>query len=128
MKAILLRVGIDSGKYAGEWNAPCNPANRDFVYVPVPAGNRFKDPSLDEYYVENITLALDVFSQRNQCHEVLPESLKSESAHLDPDFSSCRLSYGNSYNHKGKPLNEFCKEDGERYVIFYNSRSYAVKV
>ena len=118
MKVIMIRVGIDRGEYSGEWNAPCNPENGDFLYIPVPAGDRDEDPSLDGYYADTIASAIDKFSQRNHSHVSLPEWIKNESAHLDPDFCSCRLSYGNSNNNKGKALLELTTGD---IVIFYNS-------
>ncbi|MDE0185821.1 MAG: hypothetical protein OXP71_10280 [Candidatus Poribacteria bacterium] len=127
-KAIMIRVGIDSAsaKRAGidspteKWNAPCNPENREFVYVPDPA-HPPKDPSLDGYYQNIITPALKQFGRDNNCHISLRNWVCNESAHLDPDFRSGYLSYGNTYNNKGKPLKEFCEEDGDRFVIFYNS-------
>lgn len=118
MKAIMIRVGVDSGEHSGEQNAPCNPENGDFLYVPVPAGDRYEDPSLNAYYADTIAPAIEAFSQRNHTQVCLPEWIKNDSAHLDPDFRSCRLSYGNSANNKGKALLELAAGD---IVIFYNS-------
>ena len=118
MKAIMIRVGVDSGEHSGEWNAPCNPDNRDFLYVPVPAGDRYEDPSLNPYYADTVVPAIEGFSQRNHTQASLPVWIKNDSAHLDPDFRSCRLSYGNSTNNKGKALLELAAGD---IVIFYNS-------
>ena len=126
MKALMIRVGIDSGKNGGRWNAPCNPKTDDFVYVPVPAGDRCKDSSLNRYYDKDITKALDEFSQRNHCHDVmrLPKFkrferwVKNESAHLDPDFRKGYLSYGNSVGRRAEAMLELERGD---FVIFYNS-------
>lgn len=107
MNAILLRVGVDSGKYAGEWNAPCNPESGDFVYVPVPAGDRPEEPSMKSHYADIISPALERFSADNDCHKPLRRKLKNSPAHLNPDFRAGHLSYGNSlYNESGPPTDE----------------------
>lgn len=124
MKAIMIRVGID--KSSGGWNARCNLENRDFVYVPVPSEAGYADPSMDRYYAEDVTEALERFSTRNQCHVSMPASLRGKSAHLDPDFRVGYLSYG-SYPiiegsgkkyQQGVAMRELSPGD---YVIFYNS-------
>lgn len=128
MNAMLLRVGIDSGKYAGKWNAPCNPESGDFVYVPVPAGDRPEEPSMNRHYADKIARALEKFSADNDCHISLPNKVKNSPAHLDPDFRVGCLSYGNSlHNESGPPdgramaLMKLGDAVGERFVIFYNS-------
>ena len=128
MNAILLRVGIDSGKHAGEWNAPCNPESGDFVYVPVPAGDRHEESPMKTYYADIISPALERFSVDNYFNISLPCWLEDDPAHLDPDFRVGRLSYGNSlYNESGPPdgraiaLKTLGDAVGERFVIFYNS-------
>lgn len=129
-KAIMMRVGIDS-KY-GAWNAPCNPANGDFVYVPVPSGKRVpesrdEDSLLAGYYGNDIAADIERFSARNdnqKClhdyREHLRRGLADKSAHLDPDFRSGYLSYGNSND--GDIRAEAIKglRPGD-IVIFYNS-------
>lgn len=130
--AVLIRVGIDQS--LGNWNAPCNPENYDFVYVPVPSGDRVnenqtdEDPSLAGYYANEIFQDIQRFSVRNNnprslenYRKRLGRGLAQQSVHLDPDFAACRLTYGNTDNDKGKTLKEFCRGDGERFVIFYSS-------
>lgn len=114
----MIRVGIDSGVSGGSWNAPCNPVNRDFVYVPVPSRGRYTDPLLDRYYAENIAAAVREFCQRNRCQVSIRKGLENESAHLDPDFCSRRLSYGNSLDNRAKEMLTLVAGD---FVIFYNS-------
>ena len=111
MKAVMIRVGIDSDKDNGAWNARCNPENGDFVYVPVPGEEQYQDSILDGHYANIITPALERFSAKNNYHISLPDRVMRRSAHLNPDFRVGYLSYGdtcknygNEYNSKGKAL------------------------
>ena len=125
MEVIFMRVGIDSKN--GKWNAPCNPKNRDFVYVPVPVRNEPEDSSLGEYYANDLALDIERFSARNHNLKCLEDyqkrlcnGLADKSAHLDPDFRSCRLSYGNSNGSDGRAISMSKLVPGD-FVIFYNS-------
>ena len=77
--------------------------------------------------------ALDEFSQRNHCHDVmrLPKFkrferwVKNESAHLDPDFRKGYLSYGNSVGRRAEAMLELERGD---FVIFYNSMNSIKKL
>ena len=113
MQAILIRVGIDSTTKSGLWNAPCNPKNGDFVYVPIRETNRTR--GMKRHYDNQIIPALDRFSERNNHTISLPPYLLYEPMHLDPDFNY--LTYGDT-ERRGKPLLKFVADD---LVIFYAS-------
>ena len=115
MQAILIRVGIDSTTDSGKWNAPCNPKNGDFVYVPIRETNRTNALGTKKRYDNQIIPALDKFSERNNHTISLPPYLFDEPMHLDPDFDY--LTYGDT-ERRGKPLLKFVEDD---LVIFYAS-------
>lgn len=111
MRALLVRVGIDQA--FGKWNAPVDPATREFVYVPIP--DKGLRAGLETPYLM-VRAALDEFaSTRNvdagTCE--LPEALAGQQMHLDPDFST--LTYGDTAT-RGKALAGFEPRD---IVVFY---------
>jgi hypothetical protein len=78
-KARLIRVGIDSSY--GEWNAPVNPDTCEFVYVPIPEDNKYKQirPGYERNYHQ--------FRDACRCFEVIfPDRLLEKFTHLDPVF------------------------------------------
>lgn len=115
MNAYLVRVGIDSTKESGGFNAPMNPETKEFAYVPIieqrtPVGNlnrtfqEFKDPC------SKLGLSL-------------PSRLWDMNAHVDPDFSE--LTYGDvdgidihthKNNYRGRPLRIIQEND---ILVFY---------
>ena len=111
MKSILIRVRADHS--FGKWNAPCNPDNNDYVYVPIPQESENQN-GLEKYYSDLVVPALSEFSLRNQCEVNLPDHLLDQRMHLDPDFN--HLSYGDT-NNRGKRLLDFGEND---VVIFYS--------
>lgn len=113
MQAILIRVGIDSTTDSGKWNAPCNPKNGDFVYVPIRETDRANAPGMRRYYDDHIIPVLDKFSERNNHTISLPPYLLNERMHLDPDFDY--LTYGDT-DRRGKPLLKFVEDD---LIVFY---------
>ena len=113
MQAILIRVGIDLTTESGNWNAPCNPKNGDFVYVPIKETDRANVLGMERHYANHIVPALDRFSERNNHTISLPPHLLNERIHLDPDFGY--LTYGDT-DRRGKPLLKFVEDD---LVIFY---------
>jgi hypothetical protein len=113
MQAILIRVGIDLTIESGNWNAPCNPKNGDFVYVPIRETDRANAPGMERHYANHIIPALDRFSERNNHTISLPPYLLNERMHLDPDFDF--LTYGDT-DRRGKPLLKFVEDD---LVVFY---------
>lgn len=114
MKALLVRVGIDSGKKSGGWNAPVDPVN-EFAYVPI----REEEP---EKVIPEYKRTYKQFKET--CKELgkpLPPKLINNNtyAHLDPDF--CNLTYGDideidGRNHRGSPL---LKLDEDDRLVFY---------
>ena len=90
MKALLVRVGIDSSTKSGHWNAPVNPRTGEFVYVPIredeSGGEKKIRPGYETYYDDQFKGACQNLGVK------LPEKLYGECAHLDPDFRY--LTYG----------------------------------
>ena len=115
MQAILIRVGIDLTTESGNWNAPCNPKNGDFVYVPIKETDRANVLGMERHYANHIIPALDRFSERNNHIISLPSHLLNKRMHLDPDFDC--LTYGDT-DRRGKPLLKFVEDD---LVIFFAS-------
>ena len=113
MQVILIRVAIDQS--CGHWNGPCNPHNRDFVYVPIPQMNRANVPGLEKRYTYCIAPALQAFSKRNGYDVPLPTHLRGQRMHLDPDFDY--LTYGDTAS-RGRRLLKFVEDD---VVVFYGS-------
>lgn len=104
MKALLIRVGIDS--VYGNWNAPVNCNTREFVYVPIPEYKRIH-PGFERPYRE-----FCIHCKKMGVH--IPEQLlRYESTHLDPDFNN--LTYGDEGS-RGEPLWDL--EDGD-LLAFY---------
>lgn len=109
-QAILIRVGAD--QTFGQWNAPCNPATGEFVYVPIPQ-NKPNAEGLARQYHPVISSALETFSARNGVDVRLPNQLLGRRMHLDPDFDY--LSYGDTAI-RGRRLLGLREND---WVVFY---------
>lgn len=108
MKALLVRVGIDSTTKYGGWNAPVNPSTGEFAYVPIPETSEvysgYEKP-YEQFKIPCRKLGVDI-----------PKRLFSyKSAHLDPDFSN--LTYGDE-GKRGKRVWELEEDD---IVAFYAS-------
>lgn len=110
-KAILIRVAVD--QTFGRWNAPCNPATGEFVYVPIPQ-DRANAPGMARGYHAIVGPALEEFSRRNATDVRLPAWLRDSRMHLDPDFD--HLTYGDTVT-RGRRLTSFEKHD---LVVFYS--------
>ena len=116
MKAILVRIGVDSS-YGG-WNAPVDPETHEFVYVPIPEnhGTRF-EPGCDRRYEElrptlrqfAQAVGVDLFKDLRCPHELLARSM-----HLDPDFE--HLTYGDDGDRRGSHIRELEEDD---LLVFY---------
>lgn len=117
MKALLVRVGIDSGGKSGGWNAPVDLVTDEFAYVPI----KEEDPE------EVIPKYKRTYEQFKVVCKELGKPLHSKFfmknntyvPHLDPDF--CNLTYGDIYEkggkrHRGKPLLELQEDD---LLVFY---------
>ena len=84
MDGLLLRVGIDSTRENGGWNAPCT-KDRRFCYVPIPDLNSSgRGTSFDHTYDEFKPFVAAI-------GDGWPEHLAG-TCHLDPDFA--HLTYG----------------------------------
>ncbi len=114
MKALLVRVGIDSGLKTGHWLAPVN-SNNEFAYVPI----------LEEEPEEVVQECRRTYENFKAICKELGKPLPMNDntcAHLDPDFSE--LTYGDidcvdatdGNNHRGKPL---LKLDGGDLLVFF---------
>lgn len=112
MKALLVRIGIDSGKKSGGWNAPVNSEN-EFAYVPIP-----EDPTI-QIETDYRTGYKGFFEPCERLGKRLDKEFASKTSHLDPDFSE--LTYGDidekgGSNHRGSPL---LKLDEDDLLVFY---------
>jgi len=98
MQAVLVRVGIDSSKESGSWNAPVNAAG-EFAYVPILEDEKKRiRPEYEQYARMHYEQLKDL------CEKLggqIPHRLCGRCAHLDPDFE--HLTYGDEHN-KGKRL------------------------
>lgn len=111
LKALLVRVAVDHS--FGKWNGPCNPKNREFVYVPIPQDRENKSGT-EKFYKDLIAPALQKFSKNNSKTVSLPHNLVDKRMHLDPDFN--HLTYGDT-KRRGKPLLDLDKGD---LIVFYS--------
>ncbi len=117
-KGMLIRVAVDSS-YGG-WNAPVNPVNGDFVFIPIPENEKYNFKENQNIPYNTFSKALKDFSSRNNLNDgseiALPDSLLNINTHLDPDFSY--LTYGDNGMRRGKKLkHEF--ESGD-FIVFYS--------
>jgi hypothetical protein len=94
MKGLLVRVGIDSTY--GHWNAPVDPKTKEFVYVPIPGGDKSEILQGISTDYEEFLPPLEKFAapRGKDVHRNLrmPRDLLNQRTHLDPDFSF--LTYG----------------------------------
>jgi hypothetical protein len=128
MRALLVRVGIDSG--SGGWNAPVDLETKRFVFVPIPdcrynPSGQYIDGGKLTYREEKIPDLLQRFRkecEKKGCDEPdqkyfsLPGKLVDAAMHLDPDFE--KLTYGDD-RRRGRKL---CSQrDGAPvdFLMFY---------
>jgi putative DNA base modification enzyme with NMAD domain len=122
MNGVLVRVGIDSTRKYGGWNAPVDEQTGRFVFVPItdssynPAdsyilgGKRTYDevlPFLREFGKD--------YGQPEHEGFMLPAGLHGEIMHLDPDFKE--LTYGDD----AKRGSCFKGSSEVNFVAFYSS-------
>jgi hypothetical protein len=120
MNSVLVRVGIDQSSKGGGWNAPVHLLSKEFVYVPIPDGERKTyEPGLRRGY-EEVLPALEAFaSKRNTpsaCGLGFPQKLLNRAMHLDPDFE--HLTYGDNGAKQGSRLELLGPGD---LVVFFSS-------
>lgn len=116
MKGILLRVGCDSTKAGGFWNAPVDPDSWIYVYVPIPEEAKYRHISKCPTY-RAFKKSVERFNVQ------LPKNLQAARVHLDPDFES--LTFGEPFDHRkkilssrGQIINQLKKGD---FIAFYAS-------
>ncbi len=102
-RGLLVRVGVD-GEY-GKWNAPVNPDNWSFVYVPIPEYADSQRAGMETTYQE--------FEGALHGWPEMPDRLARMNTHLDPDFRC--LTYGDD-ERRGKEIARMKPGD---FVVFY---------
>lgn len=119
MRALLVRVGADTSKKGGGWNAPIEFTSHEFVYCPIPEkeGRQFRDGMALNY--RDVQRAIDRLRSKTprnaQADMMFPSHLASRWMHLDPDFEY--LTYGdNGENPRGERLRRLTKGD---LLVFY---------
>lgn len=115
-RAILVRVGVDQAY--GKWNAPVDPASRQFVYLPIPESERTVfHPNLERRYAEFIPQLERFCTTHNRHldgHLRFPSRLLQRAVHLDPDFTE--LTYGDDGARRGRIIKEMTSGD---LIVFY---------
>ena len=118
MRAFLVRVGVDQA--FGGWNAPVDPANNDFVYVPIPEARAMRAALATPYSL--VQPALARFAETHPGAPLrsveLPSDLIPANMHLDPDFG--HLTYGDNGVRRGKQLAQLGQGD---IVVFHGGLS-----
>lgn len=113
MKIYLVRVGIDTT--AGNWNAPVDVDNREFVYVPIPEVGPLRKGMWRPYKAVNEKLKIFASKYPEDLSErfLLPLSIRVN-MHLDPDFEN--LTYGDVGGRRGRDLAKLKRNDA---IVFY---------
>lgn len=122
-KGLLLRVGID--QTFGEYNAPINPDNNDYLYMPIPQYDisSFREDCVTSY--ANIKQPFQTWCERNNIlnfpfpnHRIGENNqcLIDSGTHLDPDFSY--LSYGDQGTGRGNRVIQLQEND---FIVFFAS-------
>jgi hypothetical protein len=106
VKALLVRVGVDSTVNGGSWNGPVDTVSRKFAFVAI-LESRTIHAGMEKPY-SAIVPVLSNFSVS------LPAHLHPRHMHLDPDFN--HLSYGN----QGERAKQLRKLDPGDVIAFYS--------
>ena len=117
MKGLLVRVGCDSTRKFGHWNAPVDTESWEFVYVPKPEPGEILPELQQDYAYTKAMPFLGRFAERHGTSLNglrFPEDLPNETMHLDPDFEY--LTYGDKYPRNSK-MKEMDKGD---IIAFYS--------
>ena len=108
-----MRVGID--QTFGQYNAPINPVNNDFIYLPIPQSiEDFENGKSTNY--QQITGHFDNWCKNNNASLDFPKHLLGKGTHLDPDFDN--LTYGDQATGRGLRVKELQKGD---FIVFFGS-------
>ena len=102
-RGLLVRVGVD-GEY-GEWNAPVDPVDWSFVYIPIPEYADSQRAGMETTYRE--------FESALTGWPKMPRRLARMNTHLDPDFRC--LTYGDDEK-RGKGIAGMGPGD---FIVFY---------
>ena len=118
--AILLRIGCDSGKDGGKWNAPINTKTGEYAYVPIPGGESQWNHICKCPTYAFFAAAVEALGDK------LPRHLAaSTKCHLDPDFKE--LTHGESspetdkYSPRFQAISEL--QEGDTIVFYASFRS-----
>jgi len=112
-KGLLIRVGID--QTFGEYNAPINPENNDYLYMPIPQGdNDFRFNMRTSY--NDLIPHFNLWARRNRAQLSFPEHLKNKATHLDPDFDYS--TYGDQASGRGLRIGQLKSGD---FIAFFAS-------
>ena len=106
MKGLFVRVGADTTEAGGWWNGPVDSKTHDFVYAAIWEKNCRKGYETPFSYLEK---PLAKFGLK------VPEHLRKQNMHLDPDFRY--LTYGDQGS-RAKQLSKLEKGD---LLVFYAS-------
>jgi len=106
VRALLVRVGADQTEAGGLWNGPADSKTGRFVYVPIRESCKVNEGFKWNYDILNPDLS------SMGCR--LPDHLKGQPMHLDPDFSY--LTYGDQ-GVRGSQISEKLKSDD--LLVFY---------
>jgi len=117
-RGLLVRIGID--KTSGGWNAPVNPDNKRFIFVPIkddpynPSGRYIRGGkrTYDEVLRDLAKFARECGQSDHSCFR-LPQHLRACPMHLDPDFLD--LTYGERPQ-RARKLTQFGEDD---FIAFY---------
>ncbi len=107
VKALLVRVGVDSSVGGGSWNAPVDTQTGKFAYVAIPETSPIHEGMEKPYSALNPVLSR--FSAN------LPAQLRGRHMHLDPDFNY--LTYGDQ-GERARQLR--AKLDTGDMIVFYS--------
>jgi hypothetical protein len=114
--ALLVRVGIDQA--FGGWNAPADPETGEFVYVPIPEGEKARfHPGCERRFEEAMPALEDFASPRGLgliSDLKMPPDLAPRAMHLDPDFAT--LTYGDVGDKRGAAIRAMGRGD---LLVFY---------
>lgn len=109
IKGLLLRVGID--QTYGAYNAPINPLTNDYMYMPIPQGDKLFKPGMRTSY-DDLRPSFHDWCQRNTASLVFKQELEGKSTHLDPDF------YYLTYGDPARQVTNLTKGD---FIAFFAS-------
>ncbi|MGH6825195.1 hypothetical protein [Methyloceanibacter sp.] len=107
MNCLLVRVGVDSSRGGGFWNAPADAETNEFAYVAIPETKEVHAGMEKPYSaLEPVLWKFGV---------ALPAHLRTLYMHLDPDFD--HLTYGDQGERAKQLRGKLTQED---MIVFYS--------